>query len=134
MPDVLPTANSIASTGSLACVLQIVPLVCGHRFSEADQRPPRRCANGPICAGVVDGVVHGLRTRSDPRAASDPRGACFITDITYPEMIEIAVARTVELPERPMTVGMWSTVGNCLEPCQAEVYLVEFHEPWCVFR
>ena len=33
-----------------------------------------------------------------------------------------------------MTVGMWSTVGNCLEPCQAEVYLVEFHEPWCVFR
>jgi hypothetical protein len=52
--------------------------------------------------------------------------------LTYPEYIVITVARTVELPEGPLPAGTRGTIVVSPEPHQAEIYLVEFPDPWCV--
>jgi hypothetical protein len=134
MADELPTPRSMASTGLRWHVWRRF-----RKWSiDADFRQLIASGRGGVPVVKLRWRCGrcGLRTTDAIMTVGHlhTRGACVMTDITCPELIDIAVARTVELPEGPLTVGTWGTVVNCPEPYQAEVYLVEFHEPWCVFR
>jgi hypothetical protein len=73
-----------------------------------------------------DLTVEGMMAAYDAANPPEP------VRLTYPEYIVITVAHTIYLPEGPLPAGTQGTIVNSPAPHQAEIYLVEFPEPWCV--